>query len=111
MTTKATAHKRPTKRTRTRLSKAANAATTIDGFAHDTDVAGLTYGQFSLFEAYCGQVARLREAQRRVSIEGLVIADPKGNPVPHPAIQIEKQAQAEIRAWGTKFMPRRRVGL
>lgn len=63
------------------------------------------------FEAYCGQVARLREAQRRVSIEGLVIADPKGNPVPHPAIQIEKQAQAEIRAWGTKFMPRRRVGL
>lgn len=63
------------------------------------------------FEAYCGQVARLREAQRRVSIEGLVIADPKGNPVPHPAILIEKHAQAEIRAWGTKFMPRRRVGL
>ncbi len=50
MTTKATAHKRPTKRTRTRLSKAANAATTIDGFAHDTDVAGLTYGQFSLID-------------------------------------------------------------
>lgn len=24
---------------------------------------------------------------------------------------VEKQAQAEIRAWGTKFMPRRRVGL
>ena len=50
MTTKATAHKRPTKRTRTRLSKAANAATTIDGFAHDTDIAGLTYGQFSLLD-------------------------------------------------------------
>ena len=60
------------------------------------------------FEAYCGQVARLRDAQQRLQREGLVIADPKGNPVPHPAIAIERAAQAEIRSWGAQFKPRRR---
>lgn len=57
-------------------------------------------------EAYCGQIAVLREARNRVAREGLVIADPKGNPIPHPAIAIEKQAQTEIRAWGTRFKKR-----
>lgn len=58
-------------------------------------------------EAYCGQVARLREAQRRLASEGLVIANPKGDPIPHPAIAIERTAQDEIRKWGDKFRPRR----
>ena len=58
-------------------------------------------------EAFVGQVARLREAQRRIAAEGLITADPKGYPIPHPAIAIEKSAQAEIRAWGSKFAPKR----
>jgi len=57
----------------------------------------------SALEAYCGQVARLREAQRRLRAEGMVIADPKGAPIPHPALAVERQAQAEIRAWGSRF--------
>lgn len=57
-------------------------------------------------EAYCGQVARLRDAQRRLATEGLVIADPKGNPIPHPAIAIERVAQDELRKWGPKFVRR-----
>lgn len=57
-------------------------------------------------EAYCGQVARLRDAQRRLAAEGAVIADPKGNPVTHPAVAIERVAQDEIRKWGTTFRPR-----
>ena len=60
------------------------------------------------FEAFCGQVARCRDARRRVSSEGLVVADEKGRPVPHPALVIERAAQAEIRAWGDRFQPRRR---
>ena len=59
-------------------------------------------------EAYCGQVARLRDAQRRIEAEGLVISDPKGNPVPHPALAVERTAQDEIRKWGDRFRPRRR---
>lgn len=55
------------------------------------------------FEAWCGQVARLRDAQRRIALEGLIVADAKGNPMAHPAIAIERQAQAELRAWGQTF--------
>lgn len=55
------------------------------------------------FEAYAGQVCRLRDAQRRLASEGIVIADPKGNPVPHPALAIERAAQVELRQWGMTF--------
>lgn len=61
------------------------------------------------FEAFCGQVARLRDAQRRVSEEGLVVADEKGRPVPHPALDVERKAQVEVRAWGDRFTRRRRT--
>lgn len=59
-------------------------------------------------EAFCGQVARLRDAQARLATEGSIIADPKGVPIPHPAIAIERAAQDEIRKWGNAFKPRRR---
>lgn len=62
------------------------------------------------FEAYCAQVARLRDAQARISREGLVVADEKGRPVPHPALEIERRAQVEIRTWGDIFRPRRSRG-
>lgn len=61
-------------------------------------------------EAFCVQVARMRDAQARIDTEGLVVADEKGRPVPHPAVALEKQAQAEVRAWGERFRPRRRRG-
>jgi len=60
-------------------------------------------------EAYCGQVARLRDAQRRLAVEGLVIADVKGQPVAHPALAIERAAQDEIRRWGDVFEPVKRT--
>lgn len=61
-------------------------------------------------EAFCVQVARMRDAQARVDSEGLVVADEKGRPVPHPALAIEKAAQVEVRAWADRFRPRRRSG-
>ena len=59
-------------------------------------------------EAYCGQVATLREWQRRLADEGLRVADPKGVPMDHPAIKLERAAQDEIRKWGDQFRPPRR---
>jgi P27 family predicted phage terminase small subunit len=50
-------------------------------------------------EAICVQMHRMRTAQERISEEGIVVADPKGNPVPHPALAVEKQASAELRTW------------
>ena len=54
-------------------------------------------------EAYCGQVARMRDAQRLIAAEGLVVADGKGQPIAHPALAIERTAQDEIRKWGETF--------
>lgn len=59
------------------------------------------------FDAYCGQVAIEREAAQRVAREGIVVADAKGNPVPHPALEIQRKAQAEMRAWVPRLRKRR----
>ncbi len=50
-------------------------------------------------EAFCVQVARLRDAQQRVDAEGAIVADEKGRPVPHPALAMELAASAEMRLW------------
>ena len=65
------------------------------------------------FEAWLGQAARLRDAQQRLANDGLIISSPKGDPIPHPALGIEKQAQSELRSWGDEFDPdkaKRRAG-
>lgn len=46
----AKAHARLNRQARNRLSKVASAKDTIAGFGHGMDVAGLTYGQFSLID-------------------------------------------------------------
>ena len=51
-------------------------------------------------EAYCVCVARMRDAQARVDAEGLIIADEKGRPIPHPALVIERACRAELKALG-----------
>ena len=50
-------------------------------------------------EALCTQIRRMRDAAKRIEAEGLVVADPRGNPVAHPGIVVEKGAQAEVRRW------------
>ena len=46
----AVAHVRPARKVRARFSKAAGARDTIASFGHGMDVAGLTFGQFSLID-------------------------------------------------------------
>lgn len=64
-----------------------------------SELLGRGYQSGPSMDALAGQIARLRDAQARIDAEGLIIADAKGNPIPHPAIEIERKAQAEIRAW------------
>ncbi|AYN58999.1 terminase small subunit [Arthrobacter phage Ryan] len=59
----------------------------------------------SALEAFCTLMARLREARRRVEEEGMVVKDPRGRVVPHPALAVERQAAEQIRAWGDRFAP------
>lgn len=55
------------------------------------------------FEAYCGCVARLRDAQKRIHDEGAIVPDGKQNPIAHPALAIERQCQEQLRKWGGKY--------
>ncbi|MDQ4502172.1 P27 family phage terminase small subunit [Sinomonas sp. ASV322] len=56
-------------------------------------------------EAFCTLMARLREARQRVEDEGMVVKDPRGRVVPHPALAVERQTAEQIRAWGDRFAP------
>lgn len=56
-------------------------------------------------EAFCTLIARLRDARRRVNEEGMVVTDPRGRVVPHPALAVERQTAEQIRAWGDRFAP------
>ncbi|WP_460994422.1 terminase small subunit, partial [Sinomonas soli] len=56
-------------------------------------------------EAYCTLVARLREARKRVEDEGMVVKDPRGRVIPHPALAVERQTAEQVRAWGDRFAP------
>lgn len=59
------------------------------------------------FDAYCGAVARLRDAQARIAEEELIVPDAKNNPVVHPAYAVERLATEDLRKWGDKFRPRK----
>lgn len=65
-------------------------------------------------ETYCTLVATLREARDRIEREGLVVESPRGEPVPHPALAVERATAKELRGWGDRFSPidsvRRRSG-
>lgn len=56
-------------------------------------------------EAFCTLMARMREARKRVEDEGMVVKDPRGRVVPHPALAVERQAAEQVRAWGDRFAP------
>jgi len=58
------------------------------------------------FEAYCGTVSNLRDAQQRIAQEGMIVPDSKAMPIPHPALAIEKSCIAELKKWGAKFRPK-----
>lgn len=61
----------------------------------------------SACEAYCAQVWLMRDADRRVAEEGVLISNAKGDAIPHPAIAIAQKAAEELRKWAKEFPPLR----
>ena len=59
--------------------------------------AGLPPLKPGVAEAAAVQIMRMRDAAARIAEEGLLIADAKGNAVPHPALEIERYAQDALR--------------
>ena len=54
-------------------------------------------------EVLASQVYLQRQAALRVREEGLMVLDGRGNPVPHPAIAIERDLRKEILGWLEKY--------
>lgn len=65
-----------------------------------------------LLEEYAQQIAIARRARARVDEEGLIVGNAKGEPVPHPALAVERRAlEAMSRLAGRmESPPRRRDG-
>ncbi len=59
----------------------------------------------SALETFATLMARLREARKRVEDEGMVVTDPRGRVIPHPALAVERATAEQIRAWGDRFAP------
>ncbi len=49
-----------------------------------------------IVEAMVRQIQTMREARRLVELDGHMVRDGKDNPVRHPALQIEAEAQATL---------------
>lgn len=58
-----------------------------------------------LLEEYCAAVATVRRARRRVDDEGIVVATPRGDAVPHPALAVERRAAETVRRLEERFRP------
>jgi len=86
------------------LSDSANAA--LIEISKDMTPEQLAGVESSALEAYATTVARLRDARKRIDVEGLIVSDSKGQPIPHPALAIEKSLEAQMRAWLTRYMPK-----
>lgn len=49
--------------------------------------------------AYDAAVAEWAAARAAIEADGITLTDPKGKPIPHPAIAVERSAAAEMRHW------------
>ena len=63
-----------------------------------------------LLEEYAQAIATARAARARVDTEGLIVADAKGSPVPHPALSVEAKALDTIRRLAPRFAPKAHRG-
>jgi len=66
-------------------------------------------------EAFVSQVAVMREAQRGLRGASLLVKGSRGQPVRNPLLDVQAQAQAEVRKWCERFgmdpATRTRLGL
>jgi hypothetical protein len=49
-----------------------------------------------LVEAMASQVLAMREARRLVEADGVMVRDGKQNPISHPCLDLERQAQRQL---------------
>jgi hypothetical protein len=50
----------------------------------------------ALVEAMASQVDAMRQARALVDADGVMVRDGKQNPIPHPCLELERQAQRTL---------------
>ena len=50
----------------------------------------------ALVEAMASQVDAMRQARALVEADGVMVRDGKQNPIPHPCLELERQAQRTL---------------
>lgn len=50
-------------------------------------------------ETVVALICRVREAERILRDEGMIVSNDRGVPIEHPAARIERGASAELRGW------------
>jgi phage terminase small subunit len=51
----------------------------------------------ALVEAICCQVHVMRGARAAIELDGLMVRDGRNNPIPHPALEVERLAGRQLR--------------
>ncbi|MGP7815358.1 phage terminase small subunit P27 family [Glutamicibacter soli] len=74
-----------------------------DEIVATNDIAGTVDRQ--ALEAYCFLVSRLREAESRIDEEGMVVRDSRGKVQAHPALEVARKLNEQVRTWGDRFAP------
>lgn len=57
-------------------------------------------------EIYCEAIAAVREARARVAAEGMIVADPRGLPIQHPALAAALAAEKTVERMAPRFQVR-----
>lgn len=57
-------------------------------------------------EMFCEAVATAREARARIAKEGMIVADPRGVPMHHPALTIAQKAESTVERLSPRFQPK-----
>lgn len=63
-----------------------------------------------LCEAICVQINTMREANQAVAQDGIVVKDPKENPIAHPALLIQRESQNQLAQLLKKWLKREPLG-
>ncbi len=67
------------------------------------ELAEADYEPSPKLEALTVQISRMREAQRRIDADGLIVSDEKGRPMKHPAIEVETESQRLVFKWSDEI--------
>lgn len=60
----------------------------------------------AIVESICTQIKAMRDIRALIDTDGVMVRDGKNNPVPHPGLQMERDAQKHLAAMMNMWIKR-----